>query len=696
LAALGLALACSTGAAQCTTTPIANGQKLTGALESTCLSTQRPGSYARRYTFNANATDSINIAISGTDFDAFGVLFSPGGSAVAWDDNSGGSRNPLIKYTAAASGSYTVEVTSMVKTSGNFTIALTVTAVGAPVVAANGVVNGASYLPGIASGSWITIRGTNLSATTRTWNQDDFRGNYLPLSLDGISVKVNNKDAPVYFISPTQINALAPADTATGSVAVTVTNSRGPGAPVAATLQRFAPAWFAFTQAGGVYPAAVHADGAYLAPAGLFGAAATSLPAMPDETILLFGTGFGPTDPAADPLQVVSGGIPLAAPSDLTITVGGTTAKVSFAGMTGNGMYQFNIVVPNLPDGEHNLIARIGGMQTQPLRLAVRRPPPVPALTNMSPNSFLWGQSSTVTLTGTGLSGIDRVEFSDPGGLQVTGNLSSTTTSVSFRVSVAGETTPGDRTIAVAGPGGRSNAIPFTIRRGNPRLTVMSPTVVYPDRIYSASSLYSFSRDRFSLLGSDLAGVDQINFSPPEGFGLEWSSGTLINGNLFVAADTPVGPHQVSVSSPGGTSNSLNFSVQSPPPTAPIISSVTLQPPTLSGGRITYRGSLTFADSDGDINAGCTAGGTLWGTPKCSFIRMVALGTSLVVDATGSFLDLPGQSSGTIAMDFTVQAMLTIARSTTATRVAVTFYDTIGHPSNTVIVQVPSWIAPIF
>jgi hypothetical protein len=115
----------------------------------------------------------------------------------------------------------------------------------APAITPDGVVNGASFRSPIASGSWISIRGSNLSLLTRTWNSADFSGSRLPKSLDGVSVKVNGKDAAVAFISPTQINALAPADDAVGTVAVTVSSSLGT-ATATTILQRFAPALFVF------------------------------------------------------------------------------------------------------------------------------------------------------------------------------------------------------------------------------------------------------------------------------------------------------------------------------------------------------------------------------------------------------------------------------------------------------------------
>ena len=78
------------------------------------------------------------------------------------------------------------------------------------------VVNGTSFLPGFSQGSWITVKGVKLSGTTRIWTGADFNGPNLPTQLDGVGVTVNGKPAYIYYISPTQINALAPADAGDG------------------------------------------------------------------------------------------------------------------------------------------------------------------------------------------------------------------------------------------------------------------------------------------------------------------------------------------------------------------------------------------------------------------------------------------------------------------------------------------------
>jgi len=109
-----------------------------------------------------------------------------------------------------------------------------------------GVVNGASFLAGFTQGSWITIFGSNLAGTTRSWTSADFNGTSLPTSLDEVSVTVDGKSAYIYYISPTQINALAPADTVVGPVAVQVAYANATSNSLNTTEASFSPALFLF------------------------------------------------------------------------------------------------------------------------------------------------------------------------------------------------------------------------------------------------------------------------------------------------------------------------------------------------------------------------------------------------------------------------------------------------------------------
>ena len=99
-----------------------------------------------------------------------------------------------------------------------------------------------------------------------------------------------------------------------------------------------------------------------MAKAGLF-AGVTTRGARPGEVILLYGTGFGPTRPAVPAAQVVSTPAPLA--NTVTVRIGGVVADVSFAGLTGAGLYQLNVKVPDtLADGDAAVVAEIGGVRT--------------------------------------------------------------------------------------------------------------------------------------------------------------------------------------------------------------------------------------------------------------------------------------------------------------------------------------------
>jgi uncharacterized protein (TIGR03437 family) len=240
-----------------------------------------------------------------------------------------------------------------------------VPAAAAPFV--TGVLNGANFSCGFQNNSWITIRGFNLAATSRTWGAQDIIDGRLPTRLDGVSVNAGGKAAAIYYISPTQINALAPSDSTIGDSrgSVTVTNANGTSLPFQA-YEEPSLGLFAFGPQNRRYAAATLADGAYLGPPGLLGAGIETKPAKPGDVILLYGTGFGAANPPVPSDRVFSGPAVLADP--VSIMIGGVPATVQFAGMTGPGLCQFNVVVPNVPDGDQEVVAaihrQIGGFPT--------------------------------------------------------------------------------------------------------------------------------------------------------------------------------------------------------------------------------------------------------------------------------------------------------------------------------------------
>jgi uncharacterized protein (TIGR03437 family) len=224
----------------------------------------------------------------------------------------------------------------------------------------SGVVNGASFENGVSSASWVTIQGSNLAPGTRVWQGKDFNGNKLPASLDGVQVLIGNKPAFVYFISPAQLNVLAPDDDTTGPVSVQVITPQGQSSVVTAAKAKAAPGFFMLDPEGRKYVAAFHADGSLIAKPGLY-AGLTTRPAQAGETISLYGTGFGPTTPAAAASDIVAAAIPLPLTA-ITISFGGVDGVTAWAGLTGSGLYQINVRIPSsLKPGEVNVIGKALG-----------------------------------------------------------------------------------------------------------------------------------------------------------------------------------------------------------------------------------------------------------------------------------------------------------------------------------------------
>ena len=98
---------------------------------------------------------------------------------------------------------------------------------------------------------------------------------------------------------------------------------------------------------------AVHANGTLVSNGSVSGVA--SAPARPGETIVFYGTGFGPVDPSSVPIagQVVANLAEITNP--LKFNIGTSAAKVAFAGLAPGlvGLYQFNVTVPaDAPNGD--------------------------------------------------------------------------------------------------------------------------------------------------------------------------------------------------------------------------------------------------------------------------------------------------------------------------------------------------------
>jgi len=213
-----------------------------------------------------------------------------------------------------------------------------------PFFTGTNVLNGGSLLAGpIAPNEWVTIKGAGLAPTTVTTQA---LGGVSPLAAAGVGVTVGGAAAPLDFVSSTQINFLVPVGVSPGTTQIQVTNNGLPSAAVNATVAFLAPSFFTIgtvAATGDTYIAATHVNGQIIAPAAFLGATTTT-PASAGETIVLYGTGFGATTPAAINGAPVS--VPLVLSPAPTIVIDGIAANVTFAGLISPGLYQFNVQVP--------------------------------------------------------------------------------------------------------------------------------------------------------------------------------------------------------------------------------------------------------------------------------------------------------------------------------------------------------------
>jgi hypothetical protein len=95
-----------------------------------------------------------------------------------------------------------------------------------PQISNGGVVNAASFTPRVAPGSLISVFGTDLATAKASAEAVP-----LPKSLAGTSVTIGGKEAPLVFVSPTQINAQVPYELNEGSSATVVVKVNGVNSP---------------------------------------------------------------------------------------------------------------------------------------------------------------------------------------------------------------------------------------------------------------------------------------------------------------------------------------------------------------------------------------------------------------------------------------------------------------------------------
>jgi uncharacterized protein (TIGR03437 family) len=311
--------------------------------------------------FTAAGTASQTFAVSGTGsstlFWAAAASTTAGGAWLSVSPSSGSSAagqtgavaTVTVKSTGLAAGDYYGQILVTSPAAANpvetITVRLTVQTAGAapPQVASGGVLSTASYSlqTPVSPGMLVSIFGGNLTAAGQFYTVPAYP---LPTQAGGTSVTLGGELLPLFAVTPGQINAILPFDLPVNTtLPLVVTYNNAISAPEPVSLIASEPGIFTGSENGlGLGIVVIyHADGS-AALAGPGNAASAG------DTLVIYCTGLGDVTPrliagSPAPLQPLSMAI-----DPVTVTLGGKSVPVSFAGPTPGyaGLYQINATVP--------------------------------------------------------------------------------------------------------------------------------------------------------------------------------------------------------------------------------------------------------------------------------------------------------------------------------------------------------------
>ena len=253
-----------------------------------------------------------------------------------------------------------------------FSITITGTTSGPPVIGPTTVVSTSSFLTGlVAPGDQISVFGVNLGPTTGIRADPTTT---LPTSLGGTTVTFDGVAAPIYYVSNGIVAVQSPTSLTTGGTTrIQVANSSGTSLSVPQIASAANPGVFTYEVGGSGQAKAINQDGSANGD-GLV--VATDKPAPPGSVISVYATGLGAVTPAVaagtpTPVSPLSSTV-----APVTANIAGRDATVLFAGLAPGliGVYQVNILVPaSTPSGTVRLALYANGVGSQTgVTIAVR------------------------------------------------------------------------------------------------------------------------------------------------------------------------------------------------------------------------------------------------------------------------------------------------------------------------------------
>jgi uncharacterized protein (TIGR03437 family) len=258
--------------------------------------------------------------------------------------------NALVSAAAAGFATATTQITGEV------------TANAGPVLTQNAILHVYNPLVGgaVSPGTILQLYGSNLAA-------QPVNASMVPLTttLGRTSVTIGGIPAPLYYVSPTQIDAQAPFELVAGNQYQVVVHVNGAlTAPGSIAIAAAVPGIAAWPNGQIV---AQHLDGSLVSE---------SAPAVPGDYVVFYLAGLGTTDVAVA-TGAASPANPLAHPLlPAILTLNSDVQPYQFVGLTPGlvGLYQIDFLVPaGTPDGDMQLSVSQSGMASNAVVLPVHR-----------------------------------------------------------------------------------------------------------------------------------------------------------------------------------------------------------------------------------------------------------------------------------------------------------------------------------
>lgn len=286
-----------------------------------------------------------------------GPIFTIAGSAAGYAGDGG------LAGTASLNGPSGLAADSKgnvyVADSGNNAIRmLTPSVTGITVAAVTGAATNA--LGAIAPGEILVLYGSGMGPAKTVSNTFNSAG-VISTSLAGTTVLVNGTPAPILYTGATQVAAIVPFFTAGKTAQVSVIYQGQVSTAVSAALAPAAPGIFTLDFSGKGQAAAINQDNSINGPAHAANAG---------TVVALYLTGGGQTNPGGTDGAQTSATAPPQPTLPVTVSIGGKTATVTYAGAAPSsvaGVWQVNAQVPaGLAAGAVPVLVTVGGVSSQP------------------------------------------------------------------------------------------------------------------------------------------------------------------------------------------------------------------------------------------------------------------------------------------------------------------------------------------